>query len=349
MTTEASLPELDDLLEPLEPPTETAALRNASRPKRFSSLRPNNDLIWALIDDSEFGKEEHDEAVAIMSYWQTGSLENDPVWRANAETRRVRANISSDGTTGQPVACKLRPVQPEVPQVSTNITALYKEMRPESVTTHALNQQYQAWVSSPELEAANFHVTLSVFVRSEWRVVQCRNLLSNSPETWMEPDDIFADFVLELLRRMGKGQYTHADNLDGWIAYIWDNYFFPEKQEEVFEYLNSTSFVNNVEPSDRLYKHQKHCVNTANIIEDGDELNASSKSIQRVLRELDDPQTVFGKMNPDTKAMIRNIVSGRSRKQIASEMGVTERTVRNRIYQFTSHLNDGRVLEEVWK
>ena len=260
------------------------------------------------------------------------------VWRGIVGNDRVWNGSAWEAATDQPVAYK--PYYPEgsLPQVSSELTKIHAKLAPGSVSADMLNQQYASWVLNPELEEAEFHVTLSAFVRTAWRTAQCRMLLSDSPETWMEPDDVFADFVLELLRRIGKGQYTHVGNLDGWIAAVWDRYFFPEKQTEIYGYLETTRFVNNVDPYDPAYKHQKHCLNTKNITQGTDEADASPKSMERVLRELNDPRTVFGKLPEDTKAMIRSMASGKSYERVAADAGVSTRTVRGRVAAIPAEL-----------
>ena len=117
-----------------------------------------------------------------------------------------------------------------------------------------------------------------------------------SPEIATEIEDIFTEFALNLRERFDKGQYTHEGKLDRWISVIWKRYFFPEMQQQAYDYINQTRWANNTNPEDSSYVHQGNCVNIANFTSDGldvdvESINDSRSRASRVLRALDDPKS----------------------------------------------------------
>ena len=327
--------------------TESAVLRNGASTKKFSSRQPNNALLWALIDDSELGREAHEEAVAIMDNWQPGPWKG-MVWRGPVGKDREWNGSSWEATTGQPVAHKPYQPQTSLESPSYHSIRVFSEPLPELEAAVELNKQYEAWVKDPSSERLNLYLTLNAFVRSTWRKAQVRMLLKDTTMC-VEADEIFTDFVLNLQERMDKGQYSHLGKLDGWIATIWSKYFFPDQQRKLYDYTNAARFINNVDPSAPEYKHETYCVNTEHITSDVEQgepgylykgrRESDGKLItyritgDRILRELDDPSTEFGQLDEISKKMLRGIANGEPQQKIAADLDVSDRTLRRKLKQ----------------
>jgi hypothetical protein len=336
--------------------TESAVLRNGASTKKFSSRKPNNALLWALIDDSELGREAHEEALAIMDNWQPQPFPGT-VWRGPSPWKGARwpgvvgeglewNGSSWEAVTDQPVDYK--PYQPKTSLENCSHSAkVFSEPLPELEAATELNQQYTAWVKDPKEQRESLHLTLSAFVASHtWRKAQVRMLLAETTAC-VQADEIFSEFVFELQRRMDRGQYKHTGKLDGWIATIWDKYFFPEQQRKLWDFTNAVRFINNVDPGAAEYRHDEYCVNTERIASDAEQdetgylhrgkRESDGKIVtyritgDRILRELDDPTTELGQVSDLTKRMLKGIAAGSSQREIASELKVSDRTLRRRL------------------
>ena len=73
-------------------------LKNKDSGRRFNSSKPNQAMLWALIDDSPQGAEDHERAVAIMDGWEPRPWKGQ-VWQAR---------IHEPGSKPESMDCSIR-------------------------------------------------------------------------------------------------------------------------------------------------------------------------------------------------------------------------------------------------
>ena len=195
--------------------------RNKDSGRKFSSSRPNQALLWALIDDSKQNQDDHLEAIAIMDNWQQGPWKGQ-IWKARGRrnidrvwTGPVHHDLVWTGTDWKPYKADAVVEKPLVNPVRTRVsmelaerlaTAIRSE-RSCKATAKELNDSYDRYALDPIGEKDNLWVTIAAFSRSIERLTQCRKLIMRNPEMYIGVDDIFEDFNHEVWEKLDTGLY----------------------------------------------------------------------------------------------------------------------------------------------
>ena len=208
---------------------------NRDTSKKFSSLRPNQALIWALVDDSPGNADEREQAKAIIEGWNP----EKQLWKGMRWQDQVWTGSQWEPETALPIVYK--PLLPSTPsKVTIGVTDTFaNSFLNESycrIGAEELNQAYDAYVLDPIEEADNLWVTVAAFARSQERLAQCRKLIVRQLEIAMTVDDIFMKFTTDVFDLL-KGDYKHQGTLERWIAVVWSN-FIVDVKEDVWTYAD---------------------------------------------------------------------------------------------------------------
>jgi excisionase family DNA binding protein len=143
-----------------------------------------------------------------------------------------------------------------------------------------------------------------------------------------------------------EGKYSHDCRLDRWITFTWNRYFFPEKKQEVGGYLKTIRFTNNLDPSKGGYRFESHCVNTTKITSNGLDRQSTrgAVSVDRVLRELDNPKSPFFALSDFAKTALTAMSKGQSLKQIAERADISPRHAKRLVNNAQSDIQ--RILQK---
>jgi len=134
-----------------------------------------------------------------------------------------------------------------------------------------------------------------------------------NPEIAPDVDDIFMEFYADFRSRMANRKYLHQGKLDRWIAVIWGRYFFPGVQQEVYRYLDTVRFVNNLDPEGPGYKFEDYCVNTTNITSDAVDSRGSVNPVGRFIRELNNRESPLFVVTERSKDVLIGALQGETR------------------------------------
>ena len=159
-------------------------------------------------------------------------------------------------------------------------------------------------------------------------------------ETYQEPSDVLADFVIRLLELIRAGKYEHQGALDRWIGKVWKRFLAGFKKKH-FEEVNCTIGLNNRDEFDddgEEIGESEGRINPAMVDweqaqRDTESWNSPSRRVSRVMRDLDNPNTAFGQLDEVTKAMIRALAKGMTQAQAAESVGLSERQARRKLEQ----------------
>jgi hypothetical protein len=110
-----------------------------------------------------------------------------------------------------------------------------------------LNASYLKYEANPIGQRETWWVTLSAFARSPVRIKQVRFEFGLSAEMYMDIEDIFSEFVINLWSRIETKQYRHKGKMQNWIGFIWGNFFFPGIQTKLHGYAGRNTFVNTLD------------------------------------------------------------------------------------------------------
>jgi hypothetical protein len=270
---------------------------------------------------------------------------------------QVFVETSTESGHWEPVAASYNVVTaadtPEAvaPAVSEHIhTALVNK----SMTADGLNSAYEAYSLNPKAELVNLKVALYAFAPKNGRWEQCDVLLQQG-ESSLVPDDIIGDFAADLLDRFEKGQYRQHDRrMHHWVSVIWARWFFPGVKTEFYKEasltirVNESDFDYEAEESEErvqgeLYRDE---VDWEMARRAKTSCNDATERASRVLRDLNDPATEFGRLDDDTKAMIRAMAKGMTKAEAAESVGLSQRQGRRKLktvagmreHSFISHL-----------
>jgi excisionase family DNA binding protein len=332
--------------------------RNGNSGRKFNSSKPNQAMLWALIDDSPQGAEDHELALSIKDGWQPSPWKGQ-IWRArlhepNSKPERVWIAPSMDliwsGSewfphTGLPVIYKPL-LSPQHSTVSVKLTDLFKveldretQLEGIKIAVTEVNEAYTTYLLNPEDKLDNLMVTIAAYARSKGRMAQYRLFMRRNPELSTTADDVFMEFTAYLFKYLPS--YKHCerdedgnlidadckDKLDRWINMSWHKHFWPGYQTQTIDYLNSTRFVNNADPNSRGYIHYGYAVRTAEIATDSDaaEANGEVNAVQRFIKEMNDPNlgSPYFKLSPASKLMLQGALEGETAKMLAKKTGVT--------------------------
>ena len=115
-------------------------------------------------------------------------------------------------------------------------------------------------------------------------------------ETYQEPSDVLADFVIRLLELIRAGKYEHQGALDRWIGKVWKRFLAGFKKKH-FEEVNCAIGLNNRDEFDddgEEIGESEGRINPAMVDweqaqRDTESWNSPSRRVSRVMRDLDNP------------------------------------------------------------
>ena len=134
------------------------------------------------------------------------------------------------------------------------------------------------------------------------------------------------DFVVVLIEAIDGGKYKHEGKIDNWIGVMWKNHHSKVKEVHWIE-SNLTVGINltdEVDEDGEITFAGTDRVNPTDVdhqaaVRDTPTLNDAPHRVSRMLRELSDPQTDFGKLDESTKAIIRALAGGNSKDVAATK------------------------------
>jgi len=316
--------------------------RRSSPARNWSSTRINENYLAAYAS-GKFGtaKAREAECVDMVAYeearvacegwthrpWK-GMIQGDLVW----------VETTFDDGRWEPVAAQPCVASPEA-AVYTPMPAT--RLARKKITKEELNSAYEDYARNPEAELGNLHVALYTYAPMRGRRKECKTLLEKR-ETYLLNDDILADFVADLIHRIQNGQYhTHEGKIENWIGYVWKNWFFPDVQTKIYSETNLTATVSeySVEDDQPLAVQRvpgetyRVDVDREQADRDKESWNDPSNVVPRMLRQMDDPNSVWGKINTQTKLMMRAMAKGASTGEAAESVGLSERQGRRKMEQ----------------
>jgi hypothetical protein len=200
------------------------------------------------------------------------------------------------------------------------------------MTTEAINDAYELYADpeKPEYDLDRLKAALYEFAPMCGRRSKCISLLGKC-ETYLTPNDILADFLLVLFDRIEKGQYhSHARKFDHWIAKTWSR-FFSEFKTGFHSEANLTVRVNEHDFSDENAETEERVPGELYRIDvDREQVKRESKKsnpsilLDKIYGDLEKPETDWGKLDPDLKAMLRAMRGGATKKAAAEAAGLSE-------------------------
>jgi excisionase family DNA binding protein len=290
---------------------------------KFSSNSPNEALMFALVDGSAEGREEREQAQAIIEGWKPAPWKG-MVWRGPVGQDRVWSG--REWMHPELIREDFRPLAYAAPsKVSERLTNVVRFNRESSIEAAELNQAYDTYLTDPAGEEDSLSVTILAFIRSRERLAQCRNLLMPNPEIGRDVDDIFMEFYTDLRSRMANEKYQHQGKFDRWINVIWSRYFFAGIKQEVYEYLDTTRIVNNLDSEGPGYRFEDHCVNTTNLTSDASDTRGIFTPVSRFIRELSNRDNPLFVMTECSKQMLIGALQGETRQQAAQRLDIHPR------------------------
>jgi excisionase family DNA binding protein len=207
-----------------------------------------------------------------------------------------------------------------------------------SIAEEELNAAYVKHDEDPLGQKDSLFVALSAFVRTAKRVSQIRRRFNNKPEIFMDIEDIFSDFTLDLMHRIESGQYTHEGKMQKWIGYIWGNFFFPEIQTEIFGYLDRTKYLN---LSDRY------------LDDDEDDSDVEIQNHATAIKKVEKEQTgreregyavpisrdhIFRQLSKPVQDIVQMLCEGMTQDVVAVNLGISTRQLRRRALEDDSNV-----------
>jgi len=291
--------------------------------RKFSSNSPNEALMFALVDGSAEGREDREQAQAIIDGWKPHPWKG-MVWRGPIGQDRMWSGTA--WIHPAPSEEKCSPLVPALPsKVSERLTNIVRTNQASTIEATELNEAYDEYLRDPAREEDSLAVTILAFIRSRERLAQCRKLLMPIPEIGRDVDDIFMEFYADLRSRMANNKYQHQGKLDRWINVIWSRYFFAGVKQEVYEYRDTTRFVNNLDPEGPGYRFEDHCVNTTNITSDALDVRGNITPVSRFIRELSNRENPLFAMTECSKQMLIGALQGETRQQAAERLDIHPR------------------------
>jgi excisionase family DNA binding protein len=134
------------------------------------------------------------------------------------------------------------------------------------------------------------------------------------------PEDIIGDFAADLIHRFKSGQYLYHDGrFQVWIGSVWSRWFFPGVKTDFYKDAKVTDAVN-----DRDFKDDQETGRKAGTLYrvdvDREQADRDTKAAavidnaaalaDSIFRDLEDPSTVWGSVNEQTKQMLRDMRAG---------------------------------------
>jgi hypothetical protein len=182
-----------------------------------------------------------------------------------------------------------------------------------------MNAAYVLYMKDPVGQKESFYITLSAFVRSAERIKQVNRSFQTRAEIFMNDEDVLAEFTINLMCRIEKGQYTHEGKIQNWIGSIWGRFFFPGIKTMVQGYADRNVYVNHLDPDLEGYEVQKHAI-SAFEVEDEQAKHEREGYYAPISRD-----RIFRQLNAPTQAIVRMLCEGLSRNAIAVNLDISER------------------------
>ena len=272
--------------------------------------------------------------------------------RPTPALREALANRSSEPMHRQPATSN--PARKDETAVSPSVSLRVHNKATQGgkkVTKEDLAELYQDYENAaPEDRAAalaGLHTALYAYAPMCGRRKDCERLLEKY-EIAIEPDDLLSGFVISLIDRLGKGQYSKIAyenssdesspkklkySLDSWVRMVWQRWYFPEIQTQLYQEQNLEMRVNEQDNFDKdeepdLSVGEIHLFDvSAQFISNSKSMDGVSDRLRvaRIVSDLDNPETFWGKLNGPTKAMIRAMAAGKMKKDAAHLAGVKPR------------------------
>jgi excisionase family DNA binding protein len=261
-------------------------------------------------------------------------------WKGLVQGDQVFVQTTLEDGHWEPIAAQPCAVAPEARSYTPDRTTGTTGKR---VTKEGINKAYEAYALNPVGELGNMEAALYAFASTNGRWAECDSLLKER-ESYLQPDDIIADFAADLIDRFKKGQYhTHEGKVENWIRHVWQTWFFPDVQTNFYAESNLTCAVNEDDfDNDEVEAEDRVSGETYRVDVDMDQANRDKESwndparlLDRMLRLMDDPKTVWSRVNDSTKKIIRAMVGGATKAEAAALAGLSERDGRREFENLT--------------
>jgi excisionase family DNA binding protein len=305
-------------------------LRHMPPARSGSSLNPNATFIWNVVDSHFLNRESHEEAVAILEGWKPQPWKGQ-IWQAQRNIDRVwtgptHTDLQWTGAEWQPYkrqdAVGKTPAYPAPSKVSVKTTEALQKVG--GIAEDELNAAYVEYAADPTEQRDSWVVTLSAFARSTKRVRQVNKKYWHKAEIYMDIEDIFDEFSINLMHRIESGQYTHKGKMQNWIGYIWGNFFFPEIQTKMNEYIDRSIYVNTLDPDLEGYETQEHSIGVWQI--EDQQATREQEGYAPISRD-----RIFRQLSAATQTLVQMLAEGLTQDEIAVNLKISPRQLRRRL------------------
>jgi excisionase family DNA binding protein len=327
-------------------------LRHTPAARSGSSRNPNDTFMFNVVDSGFLNWEAHEEARAILDGWKPAPWKGQ-VWQAHRNIDRVwtgpiHHDLQWNGQewviydaqlhscSAQDASGATDPIfaYPRMPETSGELTDALREDEEgadgdksrDIAAEDELNATYLKYEADPIGQRESWWITLSAFARSPVRIKQVRFEFGLSAEMYMDIEDIFSEFTINLWNRIETKQYRHKGRMQNWIGFIWGNFFFPGIQTKLHGYAGRNTFVNTLDPDlpggDEL---QNHAVGLFQIEDEqaGREQEGYAVPISR--------DRIFRQLNAPTQALVEMLAKGMTRSEIAVNLKLSPSQLRRRL------------------
>jgi excisionase family DNA binding protein len=304
-----------------------------------SSKNPNETVMFNFVDHHFLNWEAHEEAVAIVEGWRPKAWRGQ-IWYAQRGIDRVwtgPTHTDLQWTGAEWVSYKRHDgsdVIPEMPAPSSVPLKLTEALqraiqvgKSGGIAEKELNAVYMKYLADPSGQRDSLYITLSAFARSAKRVWQINHSFWNKAEIYLDLDDIFAEFIIDLIRRIEKKQYIHEGKMQNWIGYIWNSFFFPGIETKMNKQADRNIYVNGLDPDFDGYESQNHAVGKFQI---------EDEQAQREQEGFHTPLSrdrIFRQMNKPTQTIVEMLAEGLTRDEIAVNLKISTRQLLRRTDQ----------------
>lgn len=208
-------------------------------------------------------------------------------------------------------------------------------------------ESYMTPLTGVDTQTGNLQIALYLF--AEARRHQCEFFMKDKSVD-LQADDIISGFAADLIHRLGQGQYAkHEGNFHRWLFKKWGLYFAgiktdlhseanmtqrvedaPEDDDERLPgavYLEDLGYRIGQGPSAVIQKSSGKRQGRSEVKVGNDPV----ERVKRILCDLDNPETAFGKINGDMKRAIRAMAKGLTQEKAAHEVGLSVGHMRKKL------------------
>jgi excisionase family DNA binding protein len=321
--------------------TDRAARTYFSPARKGNSLNPNAAFAFDCVDSHFLNREAHEEAKAIQQAWRRkpwkGFVWYGRIHEPNSKPERVWLAPSMDlqwtGAEWEPYKGQDGTTVVTTGAIPSNVSMELTEALQRAVEVGKsggiaeveMNAAYIEYEADPTGQRDSLFVTLSAFVRSAKRLSQVSRKFKNKPEIYIDLDDIFNEFAVNLIHRIENGQYTHEGKMQNWISFIWGNFFFKGVETKIYGYENRNYFVNTLDKDLEGYEDQEHSVGLYQL-EDEQAQREQVGYAAPISRD-----RIFRHMDKTTQDIVRMLCEGMSRKEVAVNLNISDRQLLRRL------------------